>query len=344
MHPRVFTPAALAALPSSRSHSRRRAALAALVVSAACSSGTGPDGSETEGKTHPAGTLSDRITFETGHIGIAVGPDGVGYVTSPTGLDRFSTQSPYAKLTSLTTGPGPRYLVIDRAGTTAYAGTDNGKVYLVDLKTGAMKATLVVDTLYHSGDAQLNHLGVAPDGSRAYLITDGRLASLPTSGAPATATGHGGSSVAVSPTTGAIYLTNVDGDFYVARLDPSTFTVQAQTSARLYGSVVAVAPRGDEVYVGGGGNGTLFFLDPTTLAERGQLILPSYGISGITVSPDGTQIYVALFDAKVTIVDRATRTIVSTLTLGGLPLGVAFDPQGTTAFVVNLEGWVDVIR
>jgi YVTN family beta-propeller protein len=319
--------------------------LAALVVLAAlpaCSNGTEPD--PTEGKTHPAGTVADRITFESGHIGIAVAPDGMGYVAGGTGLDRFSTQSPFTRLTPLTTGPAPRDLVIDRAGTTAFAATDNGKVYVVDLKTGTMKATLAIDTLYHSGDARLNLLAVAPDGSRAYLITEGRLWSLPTNGAAATATGHGGSSIAVSPTTGAIYLTNIDGDFYAARLDPATFTVQAQTSTRLYGAAVAVAPRGDEVYVGGSG-GVLAILDPTTLAERGVVNLGTYtGISGIAVSPDGTQIYLALSGSKVAIVERATRTVLSTLTLGGIPLGVAFDPRGTTAFVVNLDTWVDVIR
>jgi len=318
------------------------AALAAVAVSSACSHDTAPD--PTQGKTHPAGTAAGKITFNSGHIGIAVGPDGVGYVTSSAGLDRFSTQSPYTILTSLTTGPGPRDVVIDRAGTTAYAATDNGKVYLVDLKTGAMKATLVVDTLYHSGDALFNHLAVAPDGSRAYLITDGALASLPTSGAAATPSGHRGSSVAVSPTTGAIYLTNIDGDFFAARLDPATFTVQATTSTRLYSSAVAVAPRGDEVYVGSSG-GVLAFLDPATLAERGRVTLGTYdGIVGIAVSPDGTQIYLVLSQARVAIVDRATRTVLSTFTVGGYPLGIAFDPQGTTAFVVNLDSWVDIIR
>lgn len=76
---------------------------------------------------------------------------------------------------------------------------------------------------------------------------------------------------------------------------------------------------------------------------RGRVNLPS-SVSGITVSPDGTQIYVAMFDSKLALVDRATRTVVATLTLGGIPLGVACDPTGSTAFVVNLEGWVDVIR
>jgi len=318
------------------------AALAVLVVSAACSNDTAPD--PTAGKTHPAGTAADRITFNSGHIGIAVGPDGVGYVTTPIGLDRFSTQSPYTKLTPLPTGPGTRDLAIDRAGTTAYAATDHGKVYLVDLKTGATKATLVVDTAYHSGDAQFNHLAVSPDGSRAYLITDGRLSALPTDGTPSTPSGHSGTSIAVSPTTGAIYLTNIDGDFYAARLDPATFTVQARMSTRLNSTAVAVAPRGDEVYVGSGG-GVLAILDPATMAERGEVNFGTYvGINAIAVSPDGAQIYVALSESRLAIVDRATRTIVSTLTLGGMPLGVAFDPKGTTAFVVNLDTWVDVIR
>lgn len=146
----------------------------------------------------------------------------------------------------------------------------------------------------------------------------------------------------MSPSTGAIYVSNAD-DYKVRRVDPSTLLTLATSSATFNGTVVAVAPGGDEVYVDSP-NGILHVLDPTTLAERGQVNLPTYFVSGITVSPDGMQLYVALFDSKLAIVDRATRTVLSTLTLGGIPLGVAFDPQGTTAFVVNLEGWVDVIR
>jgi YVTN family beta-propeller protein len=146
----------------------------------------------------------------------------------------------------------------------------------------------------------------------------------------------------VSPSTGAIYVSNAD-DAKVSRVDPSTLLTLATSSNTFNGTVVAVAPGGDEVYVDSP-SGILHVLDPTTLAELGQVNLPTYFVSGITVSPDGTQLYVALFDSKLAIVDRATRTVVSTLTLGGIPLGVAFDPQGTTAFVVNLEGWVDVIR
>jgi len=317
------------------------AALAVLAVVPACSSGTEPD--PTDAKTHPAGTVSGRISFDAGLIGIAVAPSGVGYVTTGLGtLGRFSTQSPYDKLSSLPTGPAPRDIVIDHGGTTAYVATDNGKVYVVDLATGTMKATLAVGDTSANGDARQNRLALAPDGSRAFLAVWGRLWSIPTNGGASTSVVRGGQAITVSPTTGAIYVSNGD-DYKVSRVDPTTLLTQVTSSRTFNGAAIAVAPRGDEVYVSSP-DGNLHVLDPTTLAERAQVSLPSYDVSGITVSPDGTQIYVALFDSKVSIVDRATRTVVATLTVGGLPLGVAFDPQGTTAFVVNLEGWVDVIR
>ena len=341
MHRRPPTLAPLTGPLSSCFQSYRRAALAVLIVSAACSDGTGPDGGGTEGKTHPAGVVSDRITFNTGHIGIAVAPNGVAYVSGPTGLDRFSTQIPYAKLSSITTGPGPRDIVFDRAGTTAYAATDNGKIYVVDLATGTMKGTLAVGDTSMSGDARQNRFALGLDGSRAYLAIWGRLWSIPTSGAASTSVVHNGQAIAVSPSTGAIYVSHAD-DIRVRRVDPSTLLTLATSEATFNGRVVAVAPGGDEVYVDNPGR-MLNVLDPTTLAVRGQVSLPS-SVSGITVSPDGTQIYVALIESKVAIVDRATRTLVSTLTVGGIPLGVAFDSTGSTAFVVNLEGWVDVIR
>ena len=342
MHRRLRTLAPVPGRVSSCFHLHRRAALAVLIVSVACSSGTGPDGGGTEGKTHPAGTVSDRITFNTGHIGIAVAPNGVGYVSGPAGLDRFSTQSPYTKLSSVTTGNGPRDIVFDRSGTIAYAATDNGKAYVVDLAAGTMKATLAVGDTSLSGDARQNKLALALDGSRAYLAVWGRLWSIPTNGAAATSVAHNGQAIAVSPSTGAIYVSNA-GDLRVSRVDPSTLQTLATSSNVFNATVVAVAPGGDEVYVDNP-SGILNILDPTTLAVRGQVSLPSCGVSGITVSPDGTQIYVALIDSKLAIVDRATRTVVSTLTLGGYPLRIAFDPAGTTAFVVNLEGWVDVVR
>jgi YVTN family beta-propeller protein len=62
------------------------------------------------------------------------------------------------------------------------------------------------------------------------------------------------------------------------------------------------------------------------------------------MSPDGAQLYVSTYNGQLTIVDRAQRTIVKTLTLGGTPSRVAFDKPGKTAFVANENDWVDVIK
>jgi hypothetical protein len=95
--------------------------LAAVVILVACSSGTGPDGGGTEGKTHPSGVASDKIAFNAGLIGLAVSPRGVGYVTTGLGtIGAFSTTAPYGQLSPTSAAANPRDLVLDRAGTTAY--------------------------------------------------------------------------------------------------------------------------------------------------------------------------------------------------------------------------------
>ena len=132
-------------------------------------------------------------------------------------------------MTPLTTGPGPRDIVIDRAGTTAYAATDNGKVYVVDLAAGTMKATLAVGDTSLSGDARENKLALAPDGSRAYLAVWGRVWSIPTNGAASTSVARSGQAIAVSPSTGAIYVSNAD-DYKASRVDPSTLLTLATSS------------------------------------------------------------------------------------------------------------------
>jgi DNA-binding beta-propeller fold protein YncE len=333
---------------------RRRATLSLLVASVACASGTGPDGGADTagtgagntdtgipGKTHPAGTVSDRITFDAGLLRIAVSSSGVAYVSNvfSGALVGFSTQAPYAKLSSVVTGDGALDIAIDRTGSTAYVGSGKGKVYVVDLVAGTLKTTLSA-----SGDTY--GLALAPDESRVFVTGPGRIWSVPIDGAPPTA-GSAASypfRVTVSPSGGALYVTNM-GSGEAARVDPSTLATTSRISGTFATMAVAVAPRGDEVYVGTiSGNGTgLYALDPSTMATRGTMTIPNQ-INWITVSPDGKQIYVAIDDGTLAIFDRATRNLLSQRTLGGNPSAIAFDSTGATAFVVNFQGWVDVIR
>ena len=327
---------------------RRGATLTLVAASVACASGTGPDGgtdgtggtdTDIPGKTHPAGTVSDRITFDPGLLRIAISPSGVAYVSNVfTGaLAGFSTQAPYAKLSSVVTGDGALDIAIDRAGSTAYVSSGKGKVYVVDLVAGTLKTTLTA-----SGDTY--GLALAPDESRVLVTGPGRIWSVPIDGAPPTAGAATGVPfhVTVSPTGSALYVTNMKGG-EAARVDPSTLVPTSRMSGTFGTMAVAVAPRGDEVYVGSINGVGLYALDPSTMATRGTMKIASQ-INGITVSPDGKQIYVAIDDGTLAILDRATRTQLSQLTLGGTPNAIVFDSTGATAFVVNFQGWVDVIR
>ena len=319
----------------------QRAAILALTAAVACSNGTGPDGGGgAVDLTHPVGTLSVRIPFGTRLDGIAVSPSGVAYVSmiDESAIGRFSVDSPYASLSRLSTGTGPRDLVLNGAGTEAYVGTDAGKVYVVDVASGAAKPTLSV-----SGPT--NHLVLARDGTRLFVAgADGRLWSVPVNGAAPTSGILGGSpwAVALSPSGGSVYVTNVS-DGRVRIVDAATLAVRTTTSGvGIDGRAALVSPDGQEVYVAGGGGG-LYVLDASTLAQRGSVVVNALG-GTMAITPDGAHLYVTSFSNKLTIVDRANRTIVSQITLSGIPMQVAFDKLGKTAFVTNLEGWVDVIK
>ena len=66
-------------------------------------------------------------------------------------------------------------------------------------------------------------------------------------------------------------------------------------------------------------------------------------VRGLALSPDGTQLWATSL-GDLLVVDPAQGSIVTRLALGGTAGYIAFDPAGTTAFVSNDQGWVDVIR
>jgi hypothetical protein len=99
MPPRVFAPAALAALRNSRSHLRRRAALAVLVLSAGCSSGTGPDaGSDANPTDSPPDPNKDRLEITFGY---ASGPN-----TSLASMNLFQITKDGRLATPFVSAPG----------------------------------------------------------------------------------------------------------------------------------------------------------------------------------------------------------------------------------------------
>jgi YVTN family beta-propeller protein len=67
--------------------------------------------------------------------------------------------------------------------------------------------------------------------------------------------------------------------------------------------------------------------------------------TGLAVSPDGTQLWVANTGpqtdsklASISVIDTATNTVTHTLHLDGAPAQIAFSPSGSTAYVTTADG------
>jgi YVTN family beta-propeller protein len=69
------------------------------------------------------------------------------------------------------------------------------------------------------------------------------------------------------------------------------------------------------------------------------------GVFGLTLSPDGKQLYATgALAGMLWIVDRASRTKVNSISIGGTPRRIAFDDPGSTAIVSNEAGFITIIH
>jgi YVTN family beta-propeller protein len=112
---------------------------------------------------------------------------------------------------------------------------------------------------------------------------------------------------------------------------------------------VAFTPDGTKAYVVAQGGGAMHVIDATASPQTStNVTIPgSSNLFGVAVSPDGSKAY-ALDDTNpgaVWVVDVATDTVNPTpITVGNSPHGLAFSPDGTTAYVTNFQdGTVSVI-
>src|SRR5439155_927169 len=70
----------------------------------------------------------------------------------------------------------------------------------------------------------------------------------------------------------------------------------------------------------------------------------SSGGEGIALGPDGKLYIGEVFAGLVEVVDPVTRTVVRTITVGGVPREVAADAARNQVLVANESGWVDFVH
>jgi YVTN family beta-propeller protein len=235
---------------------------------------------------------------------------------------------------SVVVGSTPPHVVFSPDGTTAYATlqTDQG-LAVVDVASNSLTTTVPL-----ASDGF--NLIVAPDGQRVYVTTaDGTLYVVDAAADTVITTlavGAAANGLAFSPDGSILYVSSRDAGTVVA-VDVSTDAITQTYTPGGMPQRLAVAPDGSELYVANETNG----LDVIDVAS-GNVSSTSFGTAGygLGLTPDGTQLYVLLPQAgQVRVLDRATRALVKTITVGGTPRNVVFASDGT-ALVANEQAIV----
>lgn len=318
---------------------RLRRLLIAAVLSIACDkSPTAP--------VHPVGTASGKLTVAGAPSSIAVSSQGIAYVTLPeqNEIARFFTAAPTALLPSIPIAVQPWHTAFTRSGNTAFvaaADRDRSVVFQVEVTLGDVPVARPVGQPPY-------RIVLSRDERRMILLRSGDPAavlSYPLEGMLDDAQSYitlipgSARAIVVSPTTGAVYVMT---NFRVARLDPVSLNIQMITGPVPVASEdVVISPDGSRIWFGSP-NGTLVALDASSLEKVAEIAIGA-NVRGLALSPDGTQLWATSL-GDLLVIDPAQGSIVTRLTLGGTAGYVAFDPAGTTAFVSNDLGWVDVIR
>ncbi len=243
-------------------------------------------------------------------------------------------------------GGQPSNLTVSPDGSRVYVSnpedTTHRTVTVLDAAAGTVAATILLNG-YPRG------IAVSPDGRRAYvadleqqdvIVLDTVQAAV-LSTIPLALDGDNAQRVVVSPDGRQLYAAS-GGALTV--IDTAGGTVTATHTLGWSISGLAVHPDGSRVYV--------TWPRPQETGSRYELIAfdPTRGVIdwsvpvgdspfGVAISPDGSRVYVTMQSADtVTVVDTATRALVTTVPVGTNPMGVAVSPDGRRVYTTGQNG------
>jgi YVTN family beta-propeller protein len=127
-------------------------------------------------------------------------------------------------------------------------------------------------------------------------------------------------------------------------IDPDSMAIKQTLGISNSFVGVAFSPTGDRIYVGGGaGNDVkLFAAAPDgRFAAAGSISIPGAEPSGLSLSPNGARLYVALnMTHEVAVIDTATSTVIKRVPVGIYPYTTVVAAGGAKVYVTNWGGRV----
>jgi YVTN family beta-propeller protein len=229
--------------------------------------------------------------------------------------------------------------------------TGSNTVSVIDTATNTVIATVPVGGY---------GVAVTPDGSRVYVTTRDSVTVIDTAtnmviGSPIPVDTHP-IAVAVTPDGSRAYVLGSFGSVTV--IDTTTNTVVPPEIITLHQGAggIAVTPDGSKVYAAitfshyscDGALAVISTVSNTVINHIGAGCSPG----GVAVSPDGSRVYATgellvniippMALGVVSVIDTATDTVITLVTVGVNPFGVAVSPEGSKVYVTN-SGSVSVI-
>ena len=170
-------------------------------------------------------------------------------------------------------------------------------------------------------------------------------------GLAASGVGNIGSFTAVNngslPITAKITATPVsEGYAYIANSGDGTISIINVATNQVVSKIrpphdpfcVCISPDGSKAYIGcSEGSSTVTIINTATNAIISTIPVSSSGeTTGITVSPDGTRLYVANYlTSTVSVVNSATGAIIAVIPVGVSVYGLAISPDGSKVYIAN---------
>lgn len=225
-------------------------------------------------------------------------------------------------------GESPRGIAVSPDGTSVYvANTLGSSISVLDAQTNVVTATIPVALPFG--------VAITPDGARLYVVqpnsdiisiidtsTNTVITTVPTP--------RLFRAIAISPDGRFAYLTAM-GNVHV--LDIATSTVIASVPIETYPGEVVFSPDGRLAYVTVLGSG-IWIIDTATKTVADVVDMDD--ADGVVPTPDGKFLYVTVGTptrSDVEVIATASRTVVSTIPIGGDIHGLDVTPDGRLVYV-----------